>query len=147
MKFQPSELSYGVITKIKKKKGNDMNIASQITAAIPTIAAITQQITDPHQQVEVLKAQIKNARQMRRKFPFLSVFFTGRIRKLKAKIKAAKRRILIKKEGEESTRVFRNLGWAGAFAGVLVVTALGIYILRKATAVGQPSAYAYTQHR
>lgn len=76
---------------------------------------------DAFEDVGVLEAKIKNFQQMKRKLPALAWWYENEIRKLKAKLDAAKRRTALQAEGEQATREWRTLGYALAAGGVLVL--------------------------
>lgn len=76
---------------------------------------------DAYEDAGVLEAKIKNYQQMKRKFPLLAGWYDNEIRKMKAKLEAAKRRTSLQAEGEQATREWRSLGYALAAGGVLVL--------------------------
>ena len=76
---------------------------------------------DAYEDVGVLEAKIKNYQGMKRKFPLLAGWYDNEIRKMKAKLEAAKRRTSLQAEGEQATREWRTLGYALAAGGVLVL--------------------------
>jgi hypothetical protein len=84
--------------------------------------------TDPEERARVLRAKIKNYEGMKRKFPLAATLYDNEIRKMKAKLASTKSQIAKKKEGEQSTKTFRYLGWA---AGGLFVVLLGTFIYKN----------------
>jgi uncharacterized protein YgiM (DUF1202 family) len=58
----------------------------------------------------------------------MATFYDNEIRKLRAKLDATKSQIAKKKKGEQSTQVYRYLGWA---AGSLIVVLIGTMIYRN----------------
>lgn len=80
---------------------------------------------DPFERRNVLLAKIENYEGMKRKFPLLATFYDNELRKLRAKLKSTERQMAKAQKGEQSTQIYRIIGWtAGAVAiGVLLTIA------------------------
>lgn len=89
--------------------------------------------SNPIQRQKVLKAKIKNYKEMRDRvnLPIAKQFYTNEIRKMEAKLESTEHEIKIKKEGEQATRNWRSLGQAGIATGILVGFSL-IYLIASA---------------
>ena len=123
--------SYGSYGADEEKSLFSESDIAQLTAAAPVISELISGSMDATQQKEVLQAKLKNLRRMKKKFPLLTMFYDNQIEKVKAKLEAAKQRLELQKESQESTRTWRGLGQTGV--GVAVV--LGI-VLTGAVAIG-----------
>jgi hypothetical protein len=95
----------------------------QVTAALPAVLDAFAP-TDAVQAVGVYTAKIANMRRMKRTFPLLATFYDNEIAKLRAKLKAAKRKVALQKEGEGATRQWRGLGQSAIIAGVALLLGL-----------------------
>ena len=91
----------------------------------PVLKAGLEQIVDPTQQVGVLRARIKNTQKMIAKSPIiLQGPLRARLRVLKAKLKAAERRVELQREQESARRTWRTLGQVTVAGGVLLMLGL-----------------------
>ena len=98
----------------------------------PVVQAVSEQLLDPTQQAEVLKAKIKNTKQMMRGVPaVLQGPLQMRLRNLQARLKAAERRQTLQRESESARRSWRTLGQIGLVSGVLVAVAIAIRVARR----------------
>ena len=79
---------------------------------------------DPFERRNVLKAKIENYEGMKRRFPLAAVFYDNELRKLRAKLKSTERQIAKAEKGEESTQVYRTIGWVAGIAAVGVLLTL-----------------------
>lgn len=89
---------------------------------------------DPHQRVGVYEAKIRNYEVMKKKLPFAATFYDNEIRKLKAKLAAARKEAALKDEGVAATRQWRGLGQGTLLVGAGVGLALIYYFVKKARA-------------
>ena len=91
-----------------------------VNQALPVLTS-TLLPKDPLQRAKVLRAKIKNYKEMRDRvnLPITKQFYTNEIRKMEAKLDAAEHEIKIKKEGEEATRNWRLLGQMGIATGIV----------------------------
>jgi chromosome segregation ATPase len=124
MMFQPSPLSYGA-------SDDGAGIATAIEQYAPVIQSVAESVSDASRNVEVLRAQIDNTKQMMRNQPWLRGALQMRLRKLKARLAAAERRQEKQRESESSTRTYRALGQAGVVVGIGVGLAIIIRLLRR----------------
>lgn len=97
----------------------------------PLAQGLAEQALDASRQVEVLTAQIKNTKELIRRFPGFSGMLRLRLRKLQARKRAAERRLIKQQEGESSTRTYRTLGQVGAVAGIVLVVAVALRVVRR----------------
>jgi hypothetical protein len=98
----------------------------------PLVQAASEQLLDPTQQAEVLRAKIKNTKQMIRGVPpVLQGPLQMRLRTLQARLKAAERRQTLQRESESARRSWRTLGQIGLVSGVLVAVAIAIRVARR----------------
>jgi hypothetical protein len=98
----------------------------------PVLRVGLEQITDPTQQTEVLRARIKNARQiLRRSPPILRPTIARRIRVMEAKLRAAERRQGIQRETESAQRTYRALTQSVIAGGIVIAVALTALIVKK----------------
>lgn len=104
--------------------------SSDMTEYVQYVALAKELVlpSDPEERAKVLRAKIKNYQGMKRKIPLMATFYDNEIRKLRAKLDATKSQIAKKKKGEQSTQVFRYLGWA---AGGLTVLLIGSMVYRN----------------
>ena len=106
--------------------------ASAITDALPAVLSTVQSLTtkDAREDVAVLEARIKNYEDMKKRFPNLAFLYTNEIRKLYARLDAARARAKLQAEGEQATRDWRGFGYliAGGFS--IVTVAVTIRLLK-----------------
>lgn len=114
----------------------------QATAALPAVLDAFAP-TDAVQAVGVYTAKIANMKRMKRQFPFLATFYDNEIAKLRAKLKAAKRKVVLQKEGEGATRDWRGLGQSAIIAGVALL--LGLTTL-AVVRTRQPPTYTFRRN-
>ena len=112
--------------------GKQDDVQAIIAEYAPTAKLLVEQVTDPTQRVEVLRAQIVNTKKLLRRSPvFLKGPIRMRLRKLKARLKAAERRTELQREQESSRRTWRALGQVGVVIGALVGVAIVVRLLRR----------------
>ena len=98
----------------------------------PVVQAVSEQLLDPTQQAEVLRAKIKNTKQMMRGVPtILQGPLQMRLRNLQARLKAAERRQALQRESESARRTWRTLGQIGIVSGIIVAAAVAIRVARR----------------
>jgi len=108
------------------------NYEAMLKEYAPILRVGLEQITDPTQQTEVLRARIKNARQlMRRSPPILRPTIARRIRVMEAKLRAAERRQGIQRETETAQRTYRALTQSVIAGGVVIALAITALIVKK----------------
>lgn len=95
--------------------------ASTLRDYAPAITAVTDQVLDPRRQVEVLRADLANAKARGAS--------AAKIRKIEAKLRAAEQRLALKQESEADvsswrTGVSRNL-WLVSGIGAAAIVVLG----------------------
>ena len=117
--FRPSPHSYGQ---------TDTDPIATLEQYAPLVQSVVESATDASRQTEVIRAQIKNTKQMMRRQPWLRNVLQMRLRKLRARLKAAERRLEKQRESESSTRTFRALGQTGIVAGIIFLGALTLYV-------------------
>ena len=120
--FHPSPHSYGQ---------TDTDPIATLEQYAPLVQSVVESATDASRQTEVIRAQIKNTKQMMRRQPWLRNVLQMRLRKLRARLKAAERRLEKQRESESSTRTFRALGQTGIVAGIIFLGALTLYVVRR----------------
>jgi hypothetical protein len=123
--FQPSPASYG------DPSPGGPDALALIEQYAPVVQGAAESLTDSARQVETLKAQIANTKRMIRLTPVGDELLRMRLRKLQARLRAAKRRQQKQREGESSTRTYRALGQVGAIVGIGIGLAVIVRILRK----------------
>jgi hypothetical protein len=121
--FRPSSASYGQ---------TDSDPVATLEQYAPLVQSVVESATDASRQSEVLRAQIKNTKQLMRRQPWLRNVLQLRLRKLRARLRAAERRLEKQRESESSTRTFRALGQTGIVAGIVLVGALTYYVVSRA---------------
>lgn len=106
--------------------------AELVNQALPVLTS-TLLPRDPLQRAKVLRAKIKNYKEMRDRavLPLAKQVYTNEIRKMEAKLDAAEHEIKIKKEGEEATRDWRMLGQIGIATGIVFGFSL-VYLVSSA---------------
>lgn len=110
----------------------DTSTEQMIKDYAPLVQAASEQLLDPTQQAEVLRAKIKNTKQMIRGVPpVLQGPLQMRLRTLQARLKAAERRQTLQRESESARRSWRTLGQIGLVSGVLVAVAIAIRVARR----------------
>jgi hypothetical protein len=97
---------------------------------LPTVKTIVDELTDASRQSEVLAAQIANTRELIRRMPWAAGALRLRLRKLQARKRAADRRLAIQREGESSVRTWRALGQVALLAGIGLMTAAAVRVVR-----------------
>ena len=103
----------------------------------PLVKTGLEQVLDPTQQQEVLRARIKNTQKMiKRSPPILRGPLQARLRVLKAKLKAAERRVELQREQESARRTWRTLGQVTVVGGVLLLLGLTARFVRQQRATG-----------
>ena len=120
--FHPSPHSYGQ---------TDSDPVATLEQYAPLVQSVVESATDASRQSEVLRAQIQNTKQMMRRQPWLRNVLKMRLRKLRARLKAADRRLEKQQESESSTRTFRALGQTGIVFGIVFLGALTLYVVRR----------------
>jgi len=120
--FHPSPHSYGQA---------DTDPLATLEQYAPLVQSVVESASDASRQSEVLRAQIKNTKQMMRRQPWLRGVLQMRLRKLRARLNAADRRLEKQQESESSTRTFRALGQTGIVAGIVFLAALTFYVARR----------------
>ena len=128
MSFQPSPYSYGD-TEVVEPQQTD--IIERVEQFAPLIQTVGEQLTDASRQGEVLDAKIANTKQMMRRSPIGKGLLKMRLRNLRAKKRAAERRLAKQQEGESSTRTYRALGQVAIVAGIGLVLALTLRAVRR----------------
>lgn len=97
----------------------------------PLVKTGLEQVLDPTQQVEVLRARVKNTKKAMNALPsILQGPLRARLRVLQAKLKAAERRVALQREQESARRTWRTLGQIAVVSGVVVAIAVTARILR-----------------
>jgi len=139
--FQPSPLSYGDGEAEPEPAAEGKASSSSTEAAIqeyaPLVKTGLEQVLDPTQQQEVLRARIKNTQKMiKRSPPILRGPLQARLRVLKAKLKAAERRVDLQREQESARRTWRTLGQVTVVGGVLLLLGLTARFVRQQRATG-----------
>lgn len=84
--------------------------------------------SDPRKRVAVLSSRIKTLK------PLAAAGIPGApmaLRRAQAELRAAKEKLALAQESEESTRVWRLLGYTGAGLGIVAVLGLGIWSVSK----------------
>lgn len=118
---------------VPPEAGAQTDFLSKATSAAPLIQALFKS-GDATENVEVLRAKIKNAESMKRKIPALAFFYDNEIRKFRGKLKAALSAQKLQSEGVASTRSWRVLGQTGVVVGLLVgitLIAVGLNYIRS----------------
>jgi len=126
-RFYPSPISYGA----PDPEPGGAGVAAAVQEYAPVIQSVAESVTDASRNVEVLRAQIKNTRQMMRNQPWLRGALQMRLRKLQGRLAAAERRQKKQREGESSTRTYRALGQAGVIVGIGIGVAVIVRLLRR----------------
>ena len=121
--FRPSSASYGK---------TDSDPVATLEQYAPLVQSVVESATDASRQTEVIRAQIANTKQLMRRQPWLRNMLQLRLRKLRARLRAAERRLEKQRESESSTRTFRALGQTGIVAGIVLVGALTYYVVSRA---------------
>jgi hypothetical protein len=137
VRFQPSALSYGEPGAEQSAGSTAESYATAIAPYVPLVESVVTSAVagkDAVQQIEVYKAQIKNTQQLMRRQPWLRGVLQMRLRKLRARLRAAERRIQIQQESESSTRTYRVLGQTGAVVAIFIGVAVIIRLVRPKTA-------------
>jgi two-component system sensor histidine kinase DctS len=149
--FQPSARSFGdgeaagaeaTAPSGEAASGSSGSSGSSSTEAMiqeyaPLVKTGLEQVLDPTQQQEVLRARIKNTQKMiKRSPPILRGPLQARLRVLKAKLKAAERRVELQREQESARRTWRTLGQVTVVGGVLLLLGLTARFVRQQRATG-----------
>ena len=128
--FQPSSLSGWGNSEADPQDSVTTEAAIQEYA--PLVKTGLEQILDPTQQQEVLRARIRNTQKMiNRSPPLLRGPLQARLRVLKAKLKAAERRVGLQREQESARRTWRTLGQVAVVGGVLLLLGLTARFVRQ----------------
>ena len=103
-----------------------------IAEALPAILSTVQSLTtkDAREEVGVLEARIKNYQDMKRRFPNLAFFYENEIRKLYARLDAARARAQLQAEGEQATRDWRWFGYLISAGAAVVTVAVAANLLK-----------------
>lgn len=137
--FQPSTLSYGAAESEPAAGGKASSASTEalVQEYAPLVKTGLEQILDPTQQQEVLRARIKNTQKMiKRSPPILRGPLQARLRVLKAKLKAAERRVDLQREQESARRTWRTLGQVTVVGGVLLLLGLTARFVRQQRTTG-----------
>lgn len=112
------------------KKGGGEAPEDLVAQYLPTVKTVVDELTDASRQSEVLAAQIANTRELMRRMPWAAGALRLRLRKLQARKRAADRRLAIQREGESSVRTWRTLGQIALLAGIGLMTAAAVRVVR-----------------
>ncbi len=113
-----------------KGGGGEQAPEDLVAQYLPTVKTVVDELTDASRQSEVLAAQIANTRELMRKMPWAAGALRLRLRKLQARKRAADRRLTIQREGESSVRTWRTLGQVALLAGIGLMTAAAVRVVR-----------------
>ena len=120
-----------------KAASSSASTDAMIQEYAPLVKTGLEQVLDPTQQQEVLRARIKNTQKMiKRAPPLLRGPLQARLRVLKAKLKAAERRVELQREQESARRTWRTLGQVTVVGGVLLLLGLTARFVRRQRATG-----------
>ncbi len=111
-------------------RGGDQAPEDLVAQYLPTVKTVVDELTDASRQSEVLAAQIANTRELMRRMPWAAGMLRLRLRKLQARKRAADRRLAIQREGESSVRTWRTLGQIALLAGIGLMTAAAVRVVR-----------------
>ena len=123
--FQPSPHSYGA------EQSSADALLQTVQDYAPLVQAAAEASSDANRQIELLSAKIKNAQALLRRTPVGREILKARIRNLKARKRAAERKLSKQQESESSTRTYRALGQVGIVVGVGIGVAIIIRLLRR----------------
>ena len=123
--FQPSPYSYGA------EQSSADALLQTVQDYAPLVQAAAEASSDANRQIELLSAKIKNAQALLRRTPVGREILKARIRNLKARKRAAERKLSKQQESESSTRTYRALGQVGIVVGVGIGVAIIIRLLRR----------------
>jgi hypothetical protein len=97
----------------------------------PAIEVLAEQLTDETRQAAVIEARVQNLRDLIKNSPdFLKPALRRRLNVQKAKLEAAQRSVSLEREQESARRTWRALGQIGVVAGILLVGAGTVRVLR-----------------
>lgn len=124
MAFIPSSYSYG-----DPAQQDPAKVIEQIS---PILTALTEQFSDQTMRAEVLDARIENTQDLISRSPsWLKPTLQRRLNVLQARETASGRNVALEEERESSRRTWRTLGQVGVVAGILLLGAGAVRLLRN----------------